>query len=270
MKSFARKPAATDPGIARSVGDVVRWGSGRHERVAALTRLMGQLGASAKAAGLRAVVAGQWLSDVVTDVAPNIVVRDAAQLRRQYPAQSDDAIAQRIVLTATRLSAAIGAAAGAMSAAEFMAPPTLSLAPVQLAAETVAVVAVELRMVAELHEIFGHAVAGEMRESAPAYLHAWVARRAVSAGSGAGLGGLLGDSAKRELRVRLLRRMGRSTTSLAPFLAGAAAGAEVNRRSTKDLGERLRAELRGMNRVHADIVVDRSGQTSVITSIEPA
>ena len=87
----------------------------------------------------------------------------------------------------------------------------------------------------------------------PAYLNSWVRRRAVTGAEGSGLGALLGGAAKRELRVRMLRRMGRSTTTLAPFLAGAAAGAEVNRRSTKDLGEKLRAEMRGLRR-RADIV----------------
>jgi hypothetical protein len=32
---------------------------------------------------------------------------------------------------------------------------------------------------------------------------------------------------------------------MAPFMAGAVAGAEVNRRATAELGERLMAELRG-------------------------
>ena len=67
----------------------------------------------------------------------------------------------------------------------------------------------------------------------------------------------MGDAAKRELRVRLLRRMGRSTTSFAPLFAGAVAGAEVNRRSTRELGERLRAELFDGKGMHADIVVQR-------------
>jgi hypothetical protein len=57
---------------------------------------------------------------------------------------------------------------------------------------------------------------------------------------------ILGTAAKRELRSHVLRRLGRSTTTLAPFLAGAVAGAEDNRRATRALGEALLAELRGM------------------------
>jgi hypothetical protein len=76
----------------------------------------------------------------------------------------------------------------------------------------------------------------------------WMRRRAISPQlGGAGLGAAFGAAAKRELRSQVLRRIGRSATSLAPFLAGAVAGAEVNRRATKALGETLLAELRGLS-----------------------
>lgn len=227
--------------------------SGLRGRASALAALLPALGASAKGAGTGAVVAGQWLSDVVSEIAPHIVVRNAGELRRQFPGRSDDEIGEHLVLVAARTTAAIGAAAGALAAAEFITPPALLAVPIQLAAETVAVVSVELRMVAELHEINNLAVSGGPGVAGPAYLSSWVRRRAATGGGGAGMSALLGGAAKRELRVRMLRRMGRSTTTLAPFLAGAAAGAEVNRRSTKDLGEKLRAEMRGLRR-RADII----------------
>lgn len=245
--------------LADLVGEAVRPDAGGiRARAAALAALVPVLAVSARSAGLRAVAAGRWLSDVVTEIAPHITFRHRGELRRHYPDLSDREIADRLVTSASRLTAAIGAGAGALASAEFAAPPALLAAPVQLAAETVAVVAVELRLVAELHEITGFGVAGTMRDVAPSYLNAWIRRRAVDPAVGVGLAGVLGGAARRELRVRLLRRMGRSTTTLAPFLAGAAAGAEVNRRSTKDLGERLLDELRGMKRMDADITVVRA------------
>ena len=220
-----------------------------------MAALVPVLADSARTSGTRAVVAGHWLSDVVSEIALHVSVRDATQLRRQFPGLDDEEIAAHLVTVASRTTAAIGAAAGALAAAEFAAPPTLLAAPAQLAAETLAVVAVELRMVAELHEIHHLAVRGGPRVAGPAYLNSWVRRRAVTGAEGAGMAALLGGAAKRELRIRIMRRMGRSTTTLAPFLAGAAAGAEVNRRSTRDLGEKLRAEMRGL-RTRAEIVVD--------------
>ena len=213
------------------------------------------LTASARQAGFRAVAAGRWLSDVVIEVAPHIVVRDASTMRRQHPGESDEELSTRLIANAARTTAAIGAAAGSLAAIEFTAPPALLAAPVQLAAETLAVVAVELRLVAELHEVAGLAVPGSVKDSAAAYLSAWVHRRPARPGETVAMTELLGGAARRELRVRLLKRMGRSATSMAPMLAGAVAGAEVNRRATRDLGERLRAEMRGMEHQRADVVI---------------
>ena len=244
--------------LADLVAEAVRPGSGGlRARARALAALVPVLATSARSAGLRAVAAGRWIGDIVTEVAPHVSFRRRGELRDQYVGLTDDEIAQHLVLAACRLTAGIGAAAGALASAEFVAPPALLAAPVQLAAETVAVVAVELRLVAELHEITGFAVAGSLRDTAPVYLNSWVRRRAVDPAAEVAMAGILGSAAKRELRVRLMRRLGRSTTSMAPFMAGAAAGAEINRRSTKDLGERLIAELRGMSRPQADITVLR-------------
>ncbi|HEX2904229.1 MAG TPA: hypothetical protein VHO01_12305 [Jatrophihabitans sp.] len=212
----------------------------------ALAALVPALTRSAKASGVRAVAAGRWLADLVVEIAPRIPVRDADALRAQHPTLTDIQIAERLVTTATRSTAALGAAAGGVAAVEFLSPPALLAAPVQLAAEILTVTAVELKLVAELHEILGYPATGTVSERAGQYLMSWTSRRAIGDSiKGAGLGAILGASAKRELRSQLLRRIGRSTTSLAPFLAGAVAGAQVNRRATRQLGETLLAELRG-------------------------
>jgi hypothetical protein len=212
----------------------------------ALAALIPALARRAKKSGIRAVAAGRWFVELVLEVAPRLPVRDAATLREQYPTATDIEIAERLVKSAAKTTAALGAAAGGLSAVEFLSPPTMLAAPVQLAAEMLTVTAVELKLVAELHEILGYPAQGSASERAGLYVMSWSRRRAVGEASGsAGLGAILGASAKRELRSQLLRRLGRSTTTLAPFLAGAVAGAEVNRRATKQLGETLLAELRG-------------------------
>jgi hypothetical protein len=218
----------------------------RNSRQRALAALVPALARSARTSGVRAVAAGRWLVDLVLEIAPRLPVRDAQTLREHYPGLTDIEIAERLVRTATKTTAAIGAAAGGLSTMEFLAPPTLLAAPVQVAAEMLTVTAVELKMVAELHEILGYPAHGSTAERASLYVVSWMRRRAVGDSVGkAGIGAVLGASAKRELRSQLLRRIGRSTTSLAPFLAGAVAGAEVNRRATRQLGETLLAELRG-------------------------
>ena len=125
-------------------------------------------------------------------------------------------------------------------AAELAAPPALLATPVQLAAETLAVVAVELRLLGELHEVYGQPMAGPPSARATELLTTWVRRRALEGGGGSLL---LGAAARRELRKRVLKRLGSSVATLAPFLAGAVAGAEVNRRETRKLGEAVAKDL---------------------------
>jgi hypothetical protein len=224
--------------------------AGSEPDLKARTRLLGQLGrglaGSARGAGLRAVGGGRWLAEELAQAAPKIPVRDAATLRAHHAGRSDEEIARALVKHAAIATAGVGAAAGALAGAEYLAPPTLLAAPAQLAAETLAVAAIEIKLVAELHELAGQPARGSLSDRAGAYLMSWVRQRAVDPSAGAaGLAAVLGNTAKRELRVRLMRRLGRNLTSLAPLLAGAAAGAEVNRRATRALGEKLTAELRG-------------------------
>jgi hypothetical protein len=211
-----------------------------------LLRLLSRgLASSAKVAGVRAVAGGRWLAEVLVDAAPRIPVRSAATLRAHHPDRSDAEIAEALVRHASRAAAGIGAAAGAVASAEYFAPPTLLAIPLQLAVETLAVAAVEIKLVAELHELAGQPAYGPLPDRAAAYLMSWVRQRAIDPTvAGTGIAAVLGQTAKMELRIRLLRRVGRNASSLAPLLAGAAAGAEINRRATRALGEKLIRELR--------------------------
>lgn len=218
---------------------------GRVERSRLIVRLGALLGATARAAGGRAAVTGRWLSDAVTEIAPHLPVRDLLTLRQHHGGKSGDDLAAALVTAAARTTAAIGAAGGALASAELAAPPALLAAPVQLAAETLAVVAVELKLVAELHVVFGRAPVGTASQVTTAYLMSWAAQRGIDPSAGRpSLAAVLGTAARSQLRSRVLRRLGRNVTTLAPFLAGAVAGAELNRRATLSLGDKLRSDLR--------------------------
>lgn len=247
-----KRPTDSQESVGQLVVRAVDESSGGlRARENALAALVPVLGRHARTAGFRAVAAGRWLTDEVVDIAPRIPARSAEVLRAQHPGLSDIQIAEQLVSSAARTTAAIGAAAGALASVEFAAPPTLLAAPVQLAAEMLVVSAVELKLVSELHEICGQPVSGSATERAGAYLTAWVRRRAaVPNAAGSTVTSVFGSAAKRELRAQLIRRLGRSTTTLAPFFAGAVAGAEVNRRATRGLGEALLRDLqaRGADR----------------------
>lgn len=232
----------------RQVGELVGQLSsddlGRADRGRLLLRLTRALAAGAKAAGARAALSGRLLTDAVTDVAPHLPVRDLLTLRSHHGGLSGDDLAEALTSAASKVTAGIGAASGALATAEMTAPPALLGAPVQLLAETLAVVAVELKLVAELHVVYGRAPQGSRPEVAVAYLSSWAAKRGIDPRKGApGLTSVLSTAAKAQLRSRLMRRAGRNLTAFAPLLTGAVAGAELNRRETRSLGEALIRDL---------------------------
>lgn len=208
-----------------------------------LFRLAAGLGASARQAGAAAVASGRWLTEIVEEFVPHLPVRDLEALRAHHGGLVGDQLADALIESASRTTGGIGAAAGAVAAAEWNLPPTLMSVPAQLLAETVVVVAVELKLVAELHEVYGRAPQGTPTARTTAYLTSWARRRGIDPATTSGLGDLLSATAKRQLRNRLLRRTGGSTITALPFLAGAVAGATFNARATRRLGELVAADL---------------------------
>jgi hypothetical protein len=232
-------------------------GPTRRERARDLGRLTTALATSARTAGRASVLGGSWIADLLLDVAPRIPFRDGPTLRAQHPGLSDDDLAQVIISGAAKTSATVGAAGGALAAVEFTAPPTLLTAPVQLAAETLLVATVEIKLIAELHEVYGVPAIGPLRGRAVAYVLAWSERRGIDPLSPSLLTFSLGASAKRALRNRLIRRAGRNLTTLGPLMSGAVAGSVVNHRETRRLGEQVRDDLRRRGRTIRGETVSR-------------
>jgi len=192
----------------------------------------------------RPKAAVRWVTDAVADVAPYIPVRDLETLRRHHDGLDGDQLAERLVRNAALVTAGIGAAGGGVAAVEWAVTPALLSAPVLLAAETVAVVAVEMKLIGELHEVYGRPVPGNGAQRAVALLQAWANGRGVNPiTAGVGIGAVLGTAARKELRDRLLRRFGRNLTTLGPLLTGAAVAGYLNRRATRRLGEDVRRDL---------------------------
>lgn len=246
---MSQQPENDDSGgvgdlVARMTGPAEDAGASRRDRARDLGRLTKALAGSARTAGRGAVLGGSWLVDLLLDTAPRIPVRDAATLRAQHPGLSDDDLAQVLISGAAKTTAAVGAAGGALAAVEFAAPPSLLTAPVQLAAETLLVAAAEVKLIAELHEVYGMPASGPVRAKAQAYLVAWSERRGIDPFSPAALRVSLGGAAKRALRKRLVRRAGRNLTTLGPMMSGAVAGSVVNHRETRRLGGQVRDDLR--------------------------
>jgi hypothetical protein len=179
-----------------------------------------------------------WLAAQVMVMAPRLRVRDAEALRAQFPGASAEEIADALIDGAANASATVGAAVGAWATL-----PVLPAFPFEIATETLALVGIEIKLVAELHEVYGTPAPGNVVDRMTAYVAAWAHRRGVSAVPG-GLIMMAGSPLARRLRRRLAGRAGRSVFSLGPMLTGAAAGAVLNRRETRRLGQDVRADLR--------------------------
>jgi hypothetical protein len=182
--------------------------------------------------------AGHWLADQVIDMAPRIPVRDAAKLRAQYPGLTPEELADALVRGAARAAAGVGAAVGAASVL-----PIAPAMPVEIATETLALVGIELKLIAELHEVYGMRAPGSTPERMTAYVVAWAHRRGVGIAP-TGFILAMGSPLRRQLQRRLLARAGRSATSLGPLLTGVVVGAALNRHETRHLGDQIRDDLR--------------------------
>ena len=212
-------------------------------RLAGSLAEMARFGARATGRGARAARRGvgagtSWLAAQVAVMAPRLRVRDRAALQAQFPGLSTEDIADALVEGASRASAAVGAAVGAW--AVLPVPPAF---PAEIVAETLALVGIEIKLVAELHEVYGLPASGNVAERMTAYVAAWAHRRGVFLVPG-GLVLAAGSPLVRRLRLRLAVRAGRSAFSLGPLLTGAIAGAMLNRRETRRLGQDIRSDLR--------------------------
>jgi hypothetical protein len=200
-------------------------------RLSRLTRRTGRAGWHGVQSG------GRWLTSEVLSMAPRLPVRDQQTLHAQFPGLGTEELADALILGSARAASAVGATAGVA-----MVLP-LPAAPVEIAVETLALVGIEIKLVAELHEVYGMRAPGSRTDRALAYVGAWAHRRGIALGP-AGVVLVVGSPLRKRLQRRLLARAGRSAMSLGPLLSGAAAGAVLNRHETRRLGNDVRDDLR--------------------------
>ncbi|WP_344051428.1 hypothetical protein [Streptomyces thermoalcalitolerans] len=180
------------------------------------------------------------LAGRLIETAPRIPVRDLTTLRRYFPGLGPEEIADRLVTGAVRGAGAVGAGVGSVAAL-----PTPLAMPAELAAGVLGTAAVEFKLIAELHEVYGLRAPGTARQRAALYLAEWTKGRGLTIAQPVPAAGLvLGIRVRREVRRRLLRLSVRRLPVLTPFMVGAAIGASLNRRDTRKLAQRIRADLR--------------------------
>ncbi|MGW5867887.1 hypothetical protein ACWFRJ_37735 [Streptomyces sp. NPDC055239] len=209
---------------------------GSKGRVAAVTD---GVMAGVRASGRGAKAGIGYLADRIIESAPRVPIRDLDTLRKQFPGLDAEQLADKIISGAANGTSTVGAGIGV--AVMMPVPPAM---PAELAAEITGVAAIELKMIAELHEVYGRRPPGNLKERSTAYLTAWTEERGIDVVKPASINAALGGQMKRELRQQIMKRMVRNLPNLMPFMVGAAVGAVMNRRDTKKLAERVRADLR--------------------------
>ncbi|WP_367320350.1 hypothetical protein [Streptomyces sp. HUAS ZL42] len=179
------------------------------------------------------------LADRIIEMAPRVPVRDLQTLRRQFPGLGPEQLADKLVAGAANATATVGAGIGA--AAMLPVPPAM---PTELAAEITGVATIELKLIAELHEVYGVRPPGNLKDRSTVYLRSWSGERGIDVMKPVTVDAALGGRMKRELRQQIMKRMVRDLPNLMPFMVGAAVGAVMNRRDTKKVAARIRADLR--------------------------
>ncbi|MFB6672801.1 hypothetical protein ACFCWG_10450 [Streptomyces sp. NPDC056390] len=222
-------PAASTAGDQAPIGGRAQVA---RRRVAAVKDGVRKSGTAAKA-GLG------YLADRIIENAPRVPVRDLATLRRQFPGLNAEQLADKLVAGAANATSTVGAGIGA--AAMMPVPPAM---PAELAAEITGVAAIEMKLVAELHEVYGVRPPGPLKDRSAAYLASWTEERGIEVTKPSTINAALGGQMKRELRQQIMKRMVRNLPNLMPFMVGAAVGAVMNRRDTKKLAGRIRKDLR--------------------------
>ncbi|MFF0783004.1 hypothetical protein [Streptomyces sp. NPDC003720] len=193
----------------------------------------------ARRGGSRARAGLAYAADRILEIAPRVPVRDLATLRRQFPGLGPEELADKLVAGAAAGTSTVGAGIGA--AAMLPVPPAM---PTELATEITGVAAIELKLIAELHEVYGVRPPGNLRARSTAYLSSWTGERGIKVTQPATIDAALGGRMKRELRQQIMKRTLRDLPNLMPFMVGAAVGAVMNRRDTRRLAARIRADLR--------------------------
>lgn len=218
-------------------------------------QLLATVSKAARAAGPQAIRSRRWLVDTTLATAEHLPVRSLDELQRHHRGLRGPMLADALVRNASMASAGVGATAGAVITVQQMAPPSWWVIPFEVAAETAIVVAIELKLVGELHEAYERPVPGQGLGRGLAIASAWSESRGVQPADvllGASATDLVGRQARTALtssiKRRVSKRLGRSLGSVIPMLIGAGVAAELNRRATRALGQSVQASVSGVHR----------------------
>lgn len=216
------------------------------QRVRGLT-LPSSTASTASTAARAAGVGGRKMWDALVEAWPRVPVRDLATLRAQHGGLEGEELADTLVRGAAAAVAAIGVAGGFAAVAERKVPAWYFTIPATLVTEIALVAAVEAKLVAELHEVYGVPLRPGSRTRASAVLGEWASRRDIDPMDPRSLR-IIAGLAVRQRGARRAATSSRAATRVSSAVIGGVAGATTHRRNLSDLADTLRADLRASNR----------------------
>jgi hypothetical protein len=190
--------------------------------------------------GVRTAAAkgSERVAAAIHELAPRIAVRDVATMSAAHGGLMGEDLADALVRRATLATASVGVAGGAIAVSRKIVPGLGFMSwPASLALEALAITLIEVRLVAELHEVYGVPVRGNGTARGTQYLTIWAGRRGVDPLDPRSYSGLASSGVARAMTRRMAGRVG-------PMATGAVAGAAVNRHQTSRMADELRAYLR--------------------------
>lgn len=171
-------------------------------------------------------------------------VRDRAALETEFQGRDREAIAGDLIRRAVRSSGRVGIGGGMLASAEFLAPQSWFGIPAQVAAEAVAVALVEIKLTAELHNLYGLVDGTSVKEHGALWVTAWAKGSAVTVHSSRDLITAVTKLGQTQVKRRLARRARQNLTSLFPMMTGAAIARWANRRQTKKFARAMHASIK--------------------------
>lgn len=185
------------------------------------------------------------MRDIARSIAPRLPIRDRPTLVRHLRTDDSERMADVLVRNASSATAVAGTVGGVFVLPARSGPALIAAIPIRVAAETLVVAMIELKLIGELHEVYGLPLAGTSSQRGTTALKLWASHRGIHISDAGGLVATLSQMARTPTTRRAAAAMsGKAMGRKGLRLGAGVAGAVDNRRSTVMLGDRVRAELR--------------------------
>jgi hypothetical protein len=193
---------------------------------------------------MRGVGPGATLAERLIGATARASFRSQSALHAAYPRLNREQIARILIDRAINTSGRVGLGGGVIGSSQYFAPWTLRGVPAQIMAEAFAIAAVEVRLTAELHALYGIEASGTIKDRAGFWVTAWAKGTAHDPRGPHDFTAAMRKVVAVQTRRRLARRARRNLLTLAPMLSGAALGRWVNRRQTREFANSMHESIK--------------------------